>query len=68
MSPEVQNRGISGPAKRTYVLQIFFKKVRNLNVDGKEGRRVNYIYNRNVICIAMGLLLDVKTRSKLSKY
>ena len=25
-SPEVQNRGISGPAKRTYVLQKFLKK------------------------------------------
>ena len=26
MSPEVQNRGISGPMKRTYVLKIFLKK------------------------------------------
>ena len=25
-SPEVKNRGISGPTKMTYVLQIFFKK------------------------------------------
>ena len=25
-SPEVQNRGISGPTKRTYVLKIFLKK------------------------------------------
>ena len=25
-SPEVQNRGISGPTKRTDVLQFFFKK------------------------------------------
>ena len=25
-SPEVQNRGISGPTKRTHVLQNFFKK------------------------------------------
>ena len=25
-SPEVQNRGISGPTKRTYVLQLFFEK------------------------------------------
>ena len=25
-SPEVQNRGISGPTKRTYVLQLFFLK------------------------------------------
>ena len=24
MSPKVQNRGISGPTKRTYVLQNFF--------------------------------------------
>ena len=35
----------------------FLKKVRNLNVDGKEGKRVNYINHRNVICIDMGLLL-----------
>ena len=26
MSPEVQNRGIIGPMKRTYVPQTFFKK------------------------------------------
>ena len=26
MSPEVQNRGISGPMKRTYVLKKFYKK------------------------------------------
>ena len=26
MSPEVQNRGISGPTKRTYVLQKFLKQ------------------------------------------
>ena len=26
MSPEIQNRGISGPTKKTYVLQNFFKK------------------------------------------
>ena len=26
MSPEVQNRGIIDPIKRTYVLQILFKK------------------------------------------
>ena len=29
-SPEVQNRGISGPTKRTYVLQNLQKKERNL--------------------------------------
>ena len=27
ISPEVQNRGISGPTKRTYVLQKFLKKI-----------------------------------------
>ena len=28
MSPEVQNRGIRGPTKRSYVLKIFFKKLK----------------------------------------
>ena len=28
--PEVQNRGISGPTERTYVLQQFFLKVQNI--------------------------------------
>ena len=30
-SPEVQNRGISGPMKRTYILQKFDLIMKNLN-------------------------------------
>ena len=31
-SPEVQNRGISGPTKKTYILKNFFKKYKKKKV------------------------------------
>ena len=42
MSPEIQNRGISGPTKKTYVLQYLFKKI-NDNKKKKIEESLNYL-------------------------